>query len=495
MQSRSFLEGKGFVIPQYFFTAPDQLVYDHTPYWPPGYPLFLAPFLKLFSFNIYDATTAFDWVFAIALVFLVRKLCRLLDFNSAAVNLATLLAGCFEYTFISESLPTDLPALVCLVAAFIFVIQSLKNKESRPGLWALAGLLLFLPNLFRYAYPALTIGVPAGILFLGFMNKDKAVRIRGWVMLSTVLACMALFFLYMKSSTGMGNYALPTERGIFPGNLLHWHPSAPASFINIAFLSSQLTLRLGIPLSILLTLLEWVNILVWATLGGWLVWLFFLQKYFREMDPWKWFVWLGALSVGGIFLSLGFLSLTYKMQQGFVGGWNYIYESRYYAFAFLFLQFLFLKGLFHTKGLRRWVVAAAGLLLFIEIGHNIYFHSKVALHFRDYKQSVYREQDYNMFGRLLDELKRSDTGADIMVSSYKDNYYPYTAIYQGYKGFMDARTLLQSMPVVNKKAILVLVLYSEDIPAFKSVLSAKNVKEWGSFEYTHFYLIDLTGTN
>lgn len=493
MQSKSFLEGKGFVIPQYFFTAPDQVVYDATPYWPPGYPLFLSPFLKLFSFDIYQATTAFDWVFAIILIFLIRKLLRVLEFNSAAITIGTLIAGCFEYTFISESLPTDLPALVFLVAAFILVIQSLKNTASRPGYWVLAGLFLFLPNLFRYAYPAITIGIPAGILLLGFMNKDKAVRIRGWVMLSTALACMALFFLYMRTSTGMSNYALPTERGIFPGNLLHWHPSAPASFINIAFLSSQVILRLGIPLSILLTVLEWINILVWAVLGGWLAWLFFLQNYFRTMDPWKWFVWLGAISVGGIFLSLGYLSLTYKMQQGFVGGWNYIYESRYYAFVFLFLQFLFLKGIFQAKGWQRWPVIAAGILLFIEIGHNIYFHTKVALAFNEYKQAVYREQDYNMFGQLLDELKRSDTGADIIVTSYKDNYYPYTAIYHGYKGFMDARTLLQSMPVVKKKTIMVLVLYSEDVPAFQTVLAGKNVKEWGRFEYTRFYIVDLGG--
>lgn len=491
MQSKSFLEGKGFVIPQYFFSAPNQVVYDATPYWPPGYPLFLSPFLKLFSFDIYQATTAFDWVFAIILIFLIRKLLRVLDFNSAAVNIGTLIAGCFEYTFISESLPTDLPAIVFLVAAFILVIQSLKNPGSRPGYWVLAGLFLFLPNLFRYAYPAITIGVPAGILLLGFMNKDKAVRIRGWVMLSTALACMALFFLYMKSSTGMSNYALPTERGIFPANLLHWHPSAPASFINISFLSSQVLLRLGLSLPELLTLLEWINILVWAGLAVWLVWLFFLQNYFRDMDPWKWFVWLGAISVGGIFLSLGYLSLTYKMQQGFVGGWNYIYESRYYAFVFLFLQFLFLKGLFEAKGWQRWPVIAAGLLLFIEIGHNIYFHSKVAIRFKTYKESVYREQDYNMFGRLLDELKRSDTSADIWVTSYKDNYYPYTAIYHGNKGFMDARSLLQGMPVVTKKTTLVFVLYSEDIPAFQSVLNEGKAREWGRFEYTHFYTIEL----
>ena len=491
MQSKSFLEGKGFVIPQYFFSSPGQVVYDHTPYWPPGYPLFLSPFLKLFDFDIYEATTAFDLVMAIALIFLLRHLVRLLGFDRATVNIMTLIAGCFEYSFISESLPTDLPALVFVLAALIAVLKSIQHKEKRVGSWILAGFLLFLPNIFRYAYPAFTIGVPATLLVRGFWNRDKALRLRGWVMLSTVLACMALFFLYMKSATGMTNYALPTERGFFPGNLLHWFPSSPASFIHIPFLSSQLLLRAGISLPLLLTVLEWINILVWMGLLGWLLWLFFLQRYFESLDPWKWFVLLGTVTVAGIFVSLGYLSLTYKMQTGFVGGWNYIYEARYYAFVFVFLQLLFLRGFMLGKGWQKWPVWAAGFLLLVEITHNLYFHSKVASRFSAYKELVYREQDYKMFDDLLDALKRSDTGADIWVTSYKDNYYPYTAIYQGYKGFVDARTLLTSLPSVEKKTTLVLVLYSEDIPAFQPFLSATKAREWGKFDYTHFYTIDL----
>jgi hypothetical protein len=46
LQSKNFLDGKGFAIPEYFTSNPQVPVYDYTPMWPPGYPLLLAPFLK-----------------------------------------------------------------------------------------------------------------------------------------------------------------------------------------------------------------------------------------------------------------------------------------------------------------------------------------------------------------------------------------------------------------------------------------------------------------
>src|SRR5262245_17210116 len=55
-QSRNLLEGKGLTIARYFAQHPETPVYDPTPYWPPGYPILLAPFLKIFNYDVYWAT-------------------------------------------------------------------------------------------------------------------------------------------------------------------------------------------------------------------------------------------------------------------------------------------------------------------------------------------------------------------------------------------------------------------------------------------------------
>ena len=60
MQSKSLLEGKGLGVPGYFMANPEVPVYDYTPMWPPGYPVLLAPFLKIFNYDIYWATTMLD---------------------------------------------------------------------------------------------------------------------------------------------------------------------------------------------------------------------------------------------------------------------------------------------------------------------------------------------------------------------------------------------------------------------------------------------------
>src|SRR5262245_53011005 len=72
-QSRNLLQGNGLSIARYFVQNTEMPLYDFTPYWPPGYPVLLAPFLKIFNYDVFWATTSLDLIFAIAFIFLVRK--------------------------------------------------------------------------------------------------------------------------------------------------------------------------------------------------------------------------------------------------------------------------------------------------------------------------------------------------------------------------------------------------------------------------------------
>src|SRR5262245_57266812 len=90
-QSKNLLEGKGLSLARYYVQNNETPTYDFTPYWPPSYPILLAPFLKIFNYDIYWATTTLDLLFAIAFIFLVRKIVIELNFPSTSINIITLI--------------------------------------------------------------------------------------------------------------------------------------------------------------------------------------------------------------------------------------------------------------------------------------------------------------------------------------------------------------------------------------------------------------------
>src|SRR6188474_180108 len=102
-QSKNLLHGKGLSIERYYTSNLEVPVYDFTPFWPPGYPIVLAPFLRIFNYDLYWATITLDMVSVAAFIFVVRKILFEIDFPLPAVNLITLVTGCFEYAFIYES--------------------------------------------------------------------------------------------------------------------------------------------------------------------------------------------------------------------------------------------------------------------------------------------------------------------------------------------------------------------------------------------------------
>src|SRR6478735_3256817 len=175
-QSKSLLEGKGLGVPQYFTTNTVTPVYDFTPQWPPGYPILLAPFLKLFNYNIYWATSILDIISCVALIFVIRKICRQIGLPIAAINIMTLIAGCFEYTFINESLPTDSISIVFFLIGFSQLIKLLTSNDFSINKNILVSFLLFLPCFFRYNYPAVSLATIVGVLFIGYIKKDSLLR-------------------------------------------------------------------------------------------------------------------------------------------------------------------------------------------------------------------------------------------------------------------------------------------------------------------------------
>lgn len=498
LQSKNFLEGKGLSLTQYFTADIYTPVYDHTPMWPPGYPLLLAPFLKIFDYNIYWATTMLDIVVCVLLIFIVRMLCKQIRLPDAAINLMTLIAGCFEYTFTNDSLPTDTISVVLLLAGISFLLRFLSSQALIAKELILVSLFLFLGSLFRYNYPASSFTIIFILLILGFIKKDLLLKKKAISLLIIQTVLSLFFFAILKLVTGQSSYIAPAETGIFPANIVHWYPVIPASFINISFLTSQIATIVGTS-SLLPTLqiLEVINIAAVVIIIVILVRLFLKKSFYNELDPFKWFLLLGFSISVSTFGVLGYMSLTHQMLSVFGSGWNYIYEARYFAFVYIYLQICFISWIYFYKPflsswLLKFIAGVLSFLLLLEVGHNIYFHIKVTADFKKYKANVFREKDYKLFADLLNEVERKYTDYDIWTAAPTGEFFIYYTSYYGHKGVRDANNMTKLFPAVKRKAILLFVLHDQEISAYSSFLSEKKALLLGSINNINFYKIELS---
>lgn len=498
LQSRNFLEGKGLSLTQYFINDIYTPIYDHTPMWPPGYPLLLAPFLKIFDYNIYWATTILDIVVCVLLIFIVRKLCKQVRSPGAAINLMTLIAGCFEYTFTNESLPTDTISLVLLLAGISFLLRFLASPNLIAKELILVSSFLFFGSLFRYNYPANSFTIILILLLLGVIKKDLLLKKKAISLLIIQTVLSVSFFAILKFVTGHSSYITPTETGIFPENIVHWYPVIPASFINIGFLISQVEKMLRTSSWWLtLQILEVINVAAIVILIVIFLRLFLKKSFYNELDPFKWFLLLGFSISVSTFGVLGYMSLTHQMLSVFGSGWNYIYEARYFAFIYIFFQICFISWIYFYKPFSRslflkFIAGALSFLLLLEVGHNIYFHIKVTADFKKYKSNVFREKDYKLFAALLNDVEKKYTGYDIWTAAPTDEFSIYYTSYYGHKGIKDANNMTKSFPLVKRKTILLFVLHDLEISAYSSFLAEKKALLLGSTNNINFYKIELS---
>jgi hypothetical protein len=496
LQSKSLLQGKGLGVPGYYTSNPELITYDYTPLWPPGYPIMLAPFLRFFNYDIHKATTALDIVACIALIFVIRRLCKQIGFPPIAVNLMTLVAGCFEYPFINDSKPTDNVPIVIFLFGISLVIKLVSSARFSLSPIILASFVLFLPSVFRYSYPPLSIAVAFSVLLIGYITKDRLIKKQGAWLFGLVLLMNTCFSLTMKLITGYAGYAMPTARGIFPEYIIHWYPIVPGSFVNIPFLTSQAINFTGLSLDTIMKWLEVINVITIVILVAIFFYLLFNKKFLATLTPFKWFLLTGFFASAATFASLGYLSLTYDLQRSLTHTWTYVYDHRYYVHTVLFIQMIFLGWIFlygtTIKGwLAKFVVALFAMGLFIEITHNIYFHAKVAFNFKKYKSQVYREQDYVYFFNLVGDLEKKYPEHQIWATAPGDDYYSYVATFKGHTGIMDPVALKIRKPVLRKKTILAIMLYDHEIASYDNFLSQSNILFTHKIANSNYYIIEL----
>lgn len=493
VQSKSLLDGNGLSVPKYYCDEINNPVFDFTPTWPAGYPLLLSPFLKIFNYDLFWAATSLELITCIFFIFLIRRIAVDLRLSLVAINILTIIAGCFNYEFIILNLPTDSPAFVIFLLGLFLLLKAVQNENFSAAKLLLVSFLLFLPCLFRYSYPPLSFAAFAGVAFTGWYLKKRVLIKKGIIGLTFFSILIIGFFFLSKKLTGTSSYIVDVGRGVFPKQLLDWAPIGPAAFIEPVFTTSQLMRITHQSVQQTKLILEIISDFMIAGLLFVFIYLFFWKRFFKSLDPFKWFLMIGFFISIATFISLGYLTLTYKPQPGWG---NYLGEHRYFVFVTLYLQIAFIGWVFLYPSwkksiLKKLIVFAFSLLLFIEITHSIYFNTKFILNFNKNRSVSFKDPDYVYFARLCKDLIQDNPDTEILVASDNDEYFRLMASYLGQKGIYDGLNLLNSVPEVKKNTILILALYDNQIPTYDSFLLLHNAQLIKNINHANFYRINL----
>ena len=496
LMSRSLLRGDGLSIPQYFVSNPDVVIHNTTPFWPPGYPLLLAGFLKIFDYDLFWASTAIDVVAAIVLIFIIRKFCILIGFTQPAVNFATLMAGCFNYSFISASLPTDIVTLTLLFLGYYFVIKALINNSAKTSSLITASFFLVLPAFFRYSYHLSILFLLVCILITGYVLKNKAIIKKGKTLFLGAVLFYSLFALIQFYVSGSLLYSVPTQKGIFFNNLWPWATFIPSSFISLNFLYTRV-FSVFLSLSTFEKLNEVVNIFGVVAIAGLFILLLFKYKTFKTITPFNWFVLTGAFISSGILLLLVYASFTNKEQIYHGVPWNYLQEPRYFGFITVLIQIAFVGWCFSGKKLpfKHPVLSIIkyGLVFLIsfELIHNIYFNAKLPFTYKKYKQEHYWQLGFKFIEDTIVSLINKNPNKDVLVAAYTYTGAPHIAAYHGQKGLVDSRTLNSFLPRVKKPSLLIVYLSDDELPHFKPFFEKAHPVLYARKDYSNIYLVEL----
>jgi hypothetical protein len=115
----------------------------------------------------------------------------------------------------------------------------------------------------------------------------------------------------------------------------------------------------------------------------------------------------------------------------------------------------------------------------------------VALNFKKYKSTVYREQDFSYYISLIENIKDKYPDHEIWATAPGDNFYSYLATYHGYIGIADATSLKKNIIKVKTKTLLVLMLFDHETNAYQNFLSGSTILHSDRVSNANFYQIEL----
>ena len=491
--AKNLLAGKGLGVTKYFAADLDHPVFDTTQLFPPGFSFAIAPFLKIFR-NDYTAVLAFDIITVLLFILAVRLIGKRVGLSTAANNFLTLIAGCSQYTFIMNGSSTDTIALTFLLFGLGALIKIISEAKSlRWSSVIFTSLLFFLPSFFRYMYIPVSFLFPFLIFAYGIYFKNGLLRRAAFRIGGCVLVFVSLVFIISYQKSGNSVYVIDTGRGFFPAQLIHWYPYIPSSFTNLDFLAQVINKISRIGYTDVFKIFEVLNACLLLFLLFCLLRYWFWKKI--KSDRESVFIVSGAVVSISILLLLTYFALTYKPQLYGIYLWNYNYESRYFAFIYIFLPTLVLLCISVYTSLAKnffykvLFFLAIGLLL-IEILHGVYYNTKILAKQKDVIAIKDRVADYKQLPAMLKDLQAKYPDREILITA-SDQSFLHNASELEYKAIFDYTSLNTTMLRVKRQSVLLFPIHETDVWIMKEYITNKKPQWLTKIAGTEFYLEEL----
>ena len=487
----NLLEGKGWNNTFYAVQDLNSEILQPFCHWPPGYGLLMTPLYAIHS-DVYFVTIAVEVIFFILLIWVCRRILKTLDVAMPGINIFTLLMCFFPFDFIEESLGTDLPAMVFLLASLYFLIKIFRPGSQglqlvKSGL--LCGFCLFLSGLIRYNYVVVAITLPIILILACYLTRQRQyLRAMFSVAVVSITGSIAMM-VFLNTTCGEPLVMVEATRGFYPGNLVNSYPSMIASVINTRLIATTSHRFEFTDYSSMLQILSYCNLAIYAFC------IFLLLRWFFTyrnvvLTPYRVFVFAGSVASIAIIATLAYLSLTNELKRSVNGNvWTYIVEGRYYAFVVVFVQLLIFSS-FHltTSKIVKRLLTLCIVLIGLSALHQVYFTGKTAITYREMKSNVAREMDYDWF---IKEIRGFSNGNAGVITASTDAFYPLYTSMEGHKGMIDPFILNKKLPQVKVPTVLFIIVHDNELASFDAFLKHKGVTLYNKIGETNIYTLIL----
>ncbi len=382
----SLIRGEGYTTPGVRAANIDSVIHTHLIQWPPVYSLALVPILKMTGYDVDLSCFIIDMIVALFFLSIFYLVLKLLNIPYWLRLLLLLYKGVEINDYVIYSNPTDLLG-VSLWMVVIYSFAHFMKTQSRTFLWVMIILNALIPW-FRYAYMPVTFVLPALMLFIWITSKNETgkpiIKVAALLSLSAIISVAALL-LFNYANSGYLYYTVNANHGWYWYNLLYFGPVVWASFFDINFLLSQLSIGTGVPYLFWERLLRSINFFLF---GGILIWLvYYLRKQRRDIKEQGvayWFHLASGILAIGVLLSLAYVTVVnHRRVFGSVGGeWSYIEEPRYMLvvqlFIFMFICWqLFGRKYASTSTVLKIFRTAFLLVICLQTLHGFWFSAKI----------------------------------------------------------------------------------------------------------------------
>lgn len=475
MAGKNFIEGHGFTIKQVHVNDLSKEYYEPLQGWPYGYSI-LAGIAYWFVHNLGRACLVLDVIFAVLYFIILKKLFKQLGFPAYVSNLALLLTGAAIPFYVTDSWPTDFISLVLLIYLCSLALQSFSGKQSiRQTLWL--AVVNCLAVWFKYMYLPVTFILPAFLLWNGWQQKNKKLFNTGLIVLVAAILSTGLLLAIRIPYSQPANYVNISGRGLFWHNLLNLYPFFISAFITLDFYLTQIGTLTKLNYSTWLTLLKWINLLLFACMLVRFVY-FSFQKKWTGHSPWAVFTLLsGAMGIC-LLAVLAYMSLTYDnhFPAPRILVWTYLAEERYLVLPEFVALLLAIRWLFLQKSntfrLQKALQALFVMIVVLETAHCTYFLLKNFTVDRRHFAQVAKDKRFTDYIQQVIQENRKKNIDVVFTNSTMAN----RSVLMGGKGLFQFTELNYPDIHASKPTLLIAVIINYERPYYQAFLNKPGVQ-------------------